>query len=67
MLKEVIKVQKTNAPINKKWFIKETFKKLVRVHKALHKGGCNHVEKFLEKIGFYDFQSKNKTINQRSL
>ncbi len=35
--------------------VKNVFRKLIRLHKAVHKNKCKHVENFLKRIGFYDF------------
>ena len=43
VLKEVIKLQKVNNGMGKKDFVKDTFQKLIRLHKMTHKSGCRHV------------------------
>jgi hypothetical protein len=46
--------------IKQKHTVKNIFRKLIRLHKMLHKN-CNHIDIFLEKIGF------KKKVDQASI
>ena len=56
IVKEVVRMglgEKNNREV-----VKNVLRKLIRLHQAVHKNGCKHVENFLNKIGFYEFANK---------